>query len=106
MYSTLNKGKSAITEIFIRTLKNKIYKHIDFSIKKCVINKLDDIVNKCNNTYHSTIKLNPVEVKSSTYIDFDKRNNKEDPKFRDADHVRISKYKNIFTKDYVPKNFL
>ena len=44
-----------------------------------------------------------VDVKSSKYTDFDKRNNKEDPKFRVGDHVRISKYKNIFAKFYVPE---
>ena len=66
------------------------------------INKLDNIVNKYNNAYHSTIKMKPVDVKSSTYIDFDKKSNKEDPKFKVGDHVRISKYKNIFAKGYVP----
>ena len=61
------------------------------------INKLDDIVNEYNNTYHSTIKMEPVDVKDNTYIDFDK-----DPKFKISDHVRISKYKNIFAKGYTP----
>ena len=56
------------------------------------INKLDDIVNKCNNTYHRTIKMKPVDVKPSMYIDFNKENNKEGPKFKVGDHVRISKY--------------
>ena len=46
--------------------------------------------------------MKPIDVKSSTYIDFDNNNNKEDPKFKVGDHVRISKYKNIFTKGYVP----
>ena len=46
--------------------------------------------------------MKPVDVKSSTYIDFDNNNNKEDPKFKVGDHVRISKYKNIFAKGYVP----
>ena len=48
--------------------------------KNAYIDKLDDIVNKYNNTY-STIKMKPVVIKSSTYIDFNKKNNKEDPKF-------------------------
>ena len=60
------------------------------------IDKLNDIVNKCNNTYHSTIKIKPVDVKSNKYIDFNKANNKEDPKFEVSDHVRILKCKNIF----------
>ena len=55
------------------------------------IDKLDDIVNKHNNTYHSTIKMKPVDVKSSIHIDSDKKNNKEDPKFKVGYHVKISK---------------
>ena len=66
------------------------------------IDKLDDIVSKSSNTYHSTVKMKPVDVKSSICIDFNKENNKEDPKSEVGDHVRISKYKNIFAKDYVP----
>ena len=54
------------------------------------IDKLDNIVSKCNNTYHKTIKMKPLDVRSSTYIDFDKRNNKEDPEYKVGDHVRIS----------------
>ena len=62
------------------------------------IDILDDIVNKCNNTYRRTIKMKPVDVNPSIYIDFNKENNKEDPKSRVGDHLRISKYKNIFGK--------
>ena len=64
MRSTHNEGKSVVTERLIRTWKNKIYKY-DFNIKKCVYNKLDDIVNKYNNTYHSTIKIKPADIKSN-----------------------------------------
>ena len=66
------------------------------------IDKSDDIVNKYSNTYHRTIKLKPVDVKSSTYIDLRKEMNDEDPKFKIGHFVRISKYKNIFAKGYVP----
>ena len=66
------------------------------------IDKSDDIVNKYSNTYHRTIKLKPVDVKSSTYIDLRKEINDEDPKFKIGHFVRISKYKNIFAKGYVP----
>ena len=59
---------------------------------------LDNIFNEYNNTYHGTIKMKPVDAKSITYIDFNKENNKEDPKVEVGDHVRISKYKNIFAK--------
>ena len=64
------------------------------------INKL--LVNKYNNSYHITIKIKLADVKSGTYVDFNKENNKEDPKFQVGDHVRILKHKNIFAKDYTP----
>ena len=66
--------------------------------KNMYIDKLDDIVNKYNNTYDSTIKMNPVDVKSSTYIDSSKEINIKDPIFNIGDIVRISKYKSIFAK--------
>ena len=66
--------------------------------KNMYIDKLDDIVNKYNNTYHSTIKMNPVDVKSSTYIDSSKEINIKDPIFNIGDIVRISKYKSVFAK--------
>ena len=69
--------------------------------KNVYINKLDDIVNK-QNTYHRTIKINPVDVKDNTYIDFEKEGNDKDPKFKVGDYVRIFKYKNIFAKGYMP----
>ena len=69
--------------------------------KNVYIDKLDDIVNKYSNTYHRTIKMKVVDVKGSIYIDFNKENNKQGPKFKVSD-VRISKYKNIFTNSYVP----
>ena len=63
MYSTHNKGKSVVAERFIRTLKNKIYKYMTLVLKNVYIDKFDDIVNKYNNTYLSTIKIRPVDVK-------------------------------------------
>ena len=102
MYSAHNEGKSVIAEIFIRTLKTKIYKYMTLISKNVYIDKLDCIVNKYNNTYHRTIKMKPVDVKDNTYINFDKKINDEDPKFKVGDHIRISKYKNIFTKGYTP----
>ena len=65
------------------------------------IEKLDDIVNKYNNTYHSTMKMRLVDAKSSTYIYFNEENNKEDPKFEVGDHVQISNNQNIFGNGYV-----
>ena len=70
--------------------------------KNVYIEKLDDMVNEYNNIYHRTIKMKPVDVKDNTYIDFKKEVNDKDPKFKVGDHVRISKYKNIFAKGYTP----
>ena len=69
MYSTHNAGKSVVAERFIRTLKNKIYKHMTVVSKNVYIDKLDDIVNEYNSTYHRIIKTKPIEVKDNTYID-------------------------------------
>ena len=80
--------------------------------KNVYFDVLDDIVNKYNNTVHRTIKMKPIDVKDNTYIDSvklrsielhsEKEVNNEDPKFEVGDHVRISKYKNIFAKGYTP----
>ena len=70
MYSTHNEGKSVVAEKFIRTFKTKIYKYITAISKNVCINKLDNIVNEYDNTYHTTIKMKPVDVKDDTYIDF------------------------------------
>ena len=102
MYSTNNEGKSVIAERFIRTLKNKIYKYMTSISKNVYIDKLDDIVKKYNNTYHTSIKMKPVDVKDNTYISFKKEVNDKNPKFKVGDRVRISKYKNIFAKGYMP----
>ena len=79
MYSTHNEEKSVVAKRFIRTLNNKIYKYMSLVSKNVYIDKLGDIVNKYNHTYYNTIKIKPFDVKSSTYFDFDKNNNKEDP---------------------------
>ena len=98
MYSTHNEGKSVITEKFIGTLKNKIYKYMTSISKNVYIDKLDDIVNKYNDTYHSTIQMKLVDVKPNTYITSSKEINYQYPNFKIRDIVRTSKYKNIFVK--------
>ena len=70
MYSTHNEGKSVAAERFIRTIKNKIYKHMTSISKNVYIDKLDDVVNEYNNTKHRTTKMKPIDVKDNTYIDF------------------------------------
>ena len=101
MYSTYNEGKSVVAERFIRTLKNKIYKYTSSISKNMYIDKLDDVVNEYNNTYHRATKMKPTDVKDNTYINIGKDINK-DPKFKVGDHVRISTYRNIFAKGYTP----
>ena len=102
MYSTHNEGKSVVAERFIRKLKSKIYKYMTSISKNVYINKLDDIVDEYNNIYHTTIKMKPIDVKDNIYINTSKEINNKDPKFKVGDHVRISKYKNIFAKGYMP----
>ena len=102
MYSTHNEGKSVVAKRFIRTLKNNIYKHMTSISKNVSTDKLNDIVNEYKNTYHRTIKMKPIDVKDNTYIDSIKQVNDNDPKFKVGNHVRISKYKNTFAKDYTP----
>ena len=98
MYSIHNEGKSVIADRFIRTLKTNIYNYMTLWCLNVYINELDDIVGEYNNTYNRTIKMKPVDVKDDTYIDFKKEVNDRDPKFKVGDHVRISRYKNIFAK--------
>ena len=92
MYSTFNEGKSVVAKRFIRTLKNKLYKHTTATGK-----------NECNNnTKHNTIKMKPKDVKNDNkrvYID---EHNEKDSRFKVGDRVRISKFKNIFAKGYTP----
>ena len=103
MYSTNNERKSVVAERFIRTLENKLYKHMTAAATNVYINKLDNIVNDYNNTYYKTIKMKPVDVKDNAYINSSKEVNDKDPKFKVGNHVRISKPKNGFAKGYTPK---
>ena len=102
IYSTYNEGKSVVTERFIRTLKNKIFKHMTAISKNVYFGVLRDSVNKYNNTVHITIKMKPIDVTSDSYAEYNEDFNKKDPKFKVGDNVRISKYKNIFAKGYTP----
>ena len=102
MYSTYNEGKSVVAERFIRTLKNKIFKHMTTISKNVYTDVLNDVVNKYNNTIHKTIKMKPIDVRSDSYVEYNEESNKINPKFKVGDRVRISKYKNIFVKGYVP----
>ena len=102
MYSAYNEGKSIVVEKFIRTLKNKMFEHMTAISENVYYGVLDDIVNKYNNTIHKTIKMKPIDVTNDSYAEYNEDSNKRNPKFKVGDHVRISKYKNIFAKGYAP----
>ena len=99
MNSTYNDGKSVVAERFIRTLKSKIFKRMTVVSKNVYFDVLDDIIDKYNNTIHRTIKMKLINVTSDSYA-YNEDSNEKDPKFKVGDHVRISKYKNIFAKGY------
>ena len=110
MSLTQNEGKSIVAERFIRTLKNKVCKHYTAVSTNVCFYLLKDIVDKYNNTYHNTIKMNPIDVKSNSYVKYNVNSNVQDDKFKKSDYVKTflykniktSKYKNIFDKGYAP----
>ena len=87
MYSTFTEGKSVVAErfIYMTTIRENVY-----------FNDLDDIVDKYNNSIHSSIKIKPKDVADDSFVEYSKETNEKDPKFKVGDNVRISKYKNIF----------
>ena len=102
MYSTYIEGKSVVAEKFIRTLKNKIFKHMTAVSKNVHFDVLGDIVNKYHKTVtvHRSIKMKPNDVTSDSYAEYHEDANEKDPKFKVGDRGRISKYKNNFAKGY------
>ena len=70
--------------------------------KNVYFDVLQDIVNKYNNTVHRTIKMKPIDVADDSFVKYNEESNEKDPKFKVGDHVRISKYKNIFAKGCSP----
>ena len=70
--------------------------------KNVYFDVLNYIVDEYNNTYHKTVKMKPIDVKSNSYAEYNVDSNEKDPKFKIGVHVRISKYKNIFGKGYTP----
>ena len=104
MYSRYNKGKSVVAERCIRTLKTRFLHTWQYHLTHQFFDVLDDIVNKYNNTVHTTIKMKPVDVVGDSYAEYNEDFNEKGPKFKVADHVRISKYKKIFgfAKGYAP----
>ena len=101
MYSTFNEGKSVVAERFIRTLKNKLYKHMTASAKNVYYDVLDNVVNEYNNTKYSTIKMKPIHAGDNKRVYIDEHNEK-DSRFKVGDRARISKFKSMFAKGYTP----
>ena len=91
MYSTYNEGKYVVAERFIRTLKNKIFKHMAAVSRNVYFDVLDIIVDKYNNTVYRSIKMKPVDVTSDFYAEYNEDANEKDTKFKVGDHIRISK---------------
>ena len=102
MYSTYNEvnNLSVVAERFIRTLKNEIFEHKTTASKNVYFDVLGDIVNKYNSTIHRAIKMEPIDVTSDSYAEYNEDSNVTKLKFKAGDRVRISKYKNIFAKGY------
>ena len=101
MYPTYNEGKSVVAERFLRTLKNKFFKHMIAILKNVYFEVLDDIVNECSNKVHRIIKMKPTDVPSDPYAEYNGDYNVIKAKFKVGDCVRISKYKNTFAKGYM-----
>ena len=101
-YSTYNERKSVIVKRFIRTLKNKIFKHMTAISNNVYFDVLDDIVNKYKKKVHRMINMKPVDVTSDSYAECNEDSIEKDPKFKVGDRVIISKYKIILLRD-IPK---
>ena len=103
MYSIYNEGKSVVAERFIRSLKNKIYKRMTAISKNLYFDDLDDIVEQMLTVeLLKTMNMKPIDVKSDSFAEYNEESNEKDPKFKVGDHVRISKFKNVFAKVYEP----
>ena len=93
MYSTYNEGKSVVVERLVKTLKNKIYKHmralsIELHSKNVYFDILDDIVDECNNTYHKIIKMKAIDVKFDSYAEYNEDSNEKGPKFKFGESIK------------------
>ena len=89
MHSKYNERKCVVAERFIRTFKNKIYKHMAAISKNVYFNVLDDIVDVYNNAYHKTYKMKPADVGDDSFAEYNEESNEKDPKFKVGDYVRI-----------------
>ena len=108
MYSTHNESKSVIEKRFIKKLKAKIHKKMIANDSKSYLGYLNELVDRLNNICHHSISKKPVNADDSDLTEKIKTNSKA-PKFKVNDRVRITKYKNIFskgrTKNWKKNNF-
>ena len=95
MHSTYNEGKSVVAKRFIKNLKYNIYKHMTADSKNVYLDVLNNLVDKCNNTFHRTMEMKPIDVKSDSYAEHNVDSNEKDLKYKVGDHVRNSS-KNFF----------
>ena len=102
LYSTPNEGKSVITEWFIKTLKAKIYKRMTVNCSKSDLIYLNKLVDQYSNTYHHSVGKKPINADYSALTEKIETNPKA-PKFKVNDRIRITKYKNVFSKGYNEK---
>ena len=121
MFSTHNEGKSVVVNKIYKQMtavsKNvyfdflddivneynyKIYKHMTAVSKNVYFDVLDDIANELNNTYHRTIKMKSIDVKTDSFAEHNEKSTEKDPRFKIGNYVMILKYKNIFAKSYTP----
>ena len=98
MYSTYNEGKSVDAERFIRTLKNKIYKHMTAISKNVCFDVLDDIADEYNNTYHKIIKMKPADVKSDSFAKYNEESKNSLKIYLLKDIYLIGVKKSLFLK--------
>ena len=98
MHSTHNEGKSVVAERSIRTLRNKVYKHMTAISKNVYFDVLNDIVDEYNNTYHKTIKMNPIDVRCDSFAEYNEESNEKDPKFK-VIMSELQNTKTFFLKD-------
>ena len=101
MYSTYNEGKSVVADRFIRTLKNKIFKHMTAISKNVYFDVLDYIANKYNNTVHRTIKMKPIDFTDDSYVEYDEDLTK---KILNLKLMIMLEFQNI--KTFLPKDIL
>ena len=98
----MKANKSVVAERFIRTLKNKLYKHMTAIGKNVYWNVLDDVVKKYNDTINRSISMKPKDVRNDKKAVYVAESNEKSTRFSVGDRVRISKFKNIFAKEYTP----